>query len=172
MRLLLDVQKTFNSLQRALSPDSKAYFILDGLDECNDAERELLIQQLQELQKVFSLLLCVSLRLGPRNPIYLSPRPFTNALTSSIRDDNPEIESFIEVDLESRIESQKVVIGHPALVLEIQDALLRGSQGLFLWVSLQIEIFPRTFQKRFPAFFGDARNSESRIKDWYWSSSR
>jgi hypothetical protein len=31
------------------------------------------------------------------------------------------------------------MIGDPALILEIQDALLEGSQGMFLWVALQIK---------------------------------
>jgi hypothetical protein len=31
------------------------------------------------------------------------------------------------------------VIGNPNLILEIRDALLKGSQGMFLWVALQIE---------------------------------
>jgi ankyrin repeat protein len=69
----------------------------------------------------------------------LSPERFTAARVTSIPDDNPDIEAFISAELESRIESKKLVIGNPALILEIQDTLLEGSQGMFLWVALQIE---------------------------------
>ena len=61
----LDFEKIFSLLQRALPPNCKAYFILDGLDECDYAERKLLIQQLRKLQEIFTLLLCVSFRLEP-----------------------------------------------------------------------------------------------------------
>ncbi|KAJ5295400.1 hypothetical protein N7508_010221 [Penicillium antarcticum] len=47
--------------------------------------------------------------------------------------------NFIQSDLENRIESGKLTIGNPTLILEIQDALLKGSEGMFLWVALQIE---------------------------------
>jgi hypothetical protein len=57
---------------------------------------------------------------------------FTATITTLIPDDNPDIEVFIGAKLESCIESKKLVIGNPALILEIQDALLKKSQGMFL----------------------------------------
>ena len=45
----LDFERIFSLLRRALSPNCKAYFILDGLDECDYAERKILIQQLRKL---------------------------------------------------------------------------------------------------------------------------
>jgi ankyrin repeat protein len=136
--LAMDFEKIFGLLRCALPPKFKAYFVLDGLDECDSAEREILIPQLQKLQQIFSLLLCVSIRLDPDNVLKLSPERFTAARVT-IPDDNPDIKAFISAELESRIESKKLVIGNPALILEIQDALLEGSQGMFLWVALQIE---------------------------------
>jgi hypothetical protein len=56
-----------------------------------------------------------------------------------ILDDNLNIEGFIRAELESCIESKRLVIGNPTLILEIQDTLLAKSQGMFLWVALQIE---------------------------------
>jgi len=137
--LALDFGKIFSLLQRALPPKSRVYFVLDGLDECDSTEREILISQLQKLQQTFSLLLCVSIRLDPNTVLNLSPERFTAARVTSVPDDNPDIEAFITAELESRIESKRLVIGNPALILEIQDTLLEGSQGMFLWVALQIE---------------------------------
>ena len=135
----LEFERIFSLLQRALSPNCKAYFVLDGLDECNYAERKILIPQLRKLQETFALLLCVSLRLEPNNASKLCLEQFTAVRITSIPNDNPDIEAFVGAELESCIESKKLVIGNPALILEIQDALLEGSQGMFLWVVLQIE---------------------------------
>ncbi|KAF7507921.1 hypothetical protein GJ744_009955 [Endocarpon pusillum] len=135
----LDFEGLFRLLQRALPPKCKAYFILDGLDECNDVERNIMISQLRKLQEIFALLLCVSLRLEPNNASKMCSEQLTAARITSIPDDNPDIAAFIGAELESCIESEKLVIGNPALILEIQDALLKGSQGMFLWVVLQIE---------------------------------
>jgi ankyrin repeat domain-containing protein 50 len=137
--LALDFERIFSLLQRALPPNCKAYFILDGLDECDYAERKVLIQQLRKLQEIFTLLLCVSFRLEPNNALKLGSEQFAAAIVTSIPNDNPDIEAFIGAELESCIESKKLVIGNPALILEIQDALLEKSQGMFLWVALQIE---------------------------------
>src|SRR5271170_2060402 len=135
----LDFERIFSLLQRALPPNCKAYFILDGLDECDDAERKVLIQQLRKLQEIFTLLLCVSFRPEPNKTLKLGSEQFTATIITLIPDDNPDIEAFIGAELESCIKSKKLVIGNPALILEIQVALLEKSQGMFLWVALQIE---------------------------------
>jgi ankyrin repeat domain-containing protein 50 len=137
--LALDLDRIFTLLQHALPPDCKAYFILDGLDECDFAERKILIQQLRKLQETFALVLCVSIRLDPKNALILSLEQFTAARITSIPEKNSDIEAFIVTELESCIESKELVIGDPTLILEIQDALLEGSQGMFLWVALQIK---------------------------------
>ena len=137
----LDFESLFNLLSHTLPPDTNAYFILDGLDECNVIERNTVIQQLRKLQETFALRLCVSLRLGPANFHILDPQlqQLIAAKTISIPDDNPEIDAFIMSELESHVESGKLKLGHPALVLEIYEALTKGSQGMFLWAALQVE---------------------------------
>ncbi|KFY38347.1 hypothetical protein V494_04397 [Pseudogymnoascus sp. VKM F-4513 (FW-928)] len=136
--LALDFEMIFSLLERALPPKSKAYFVLDGLDECVPTEREILVLQLRKLQETFPLVLCISVRLDPGNVLKLSPERFIAAQIISIPDDNPDIDAFISAELESHIESKRLVIGDPLLILEIQDRLMTGSQGMFLWVALQI----------------------------------
>ncbi|KAI9768828.1 MAG: hypothetical protein M1840_004642 [Geoglossum simile] len=135
----LDFERIFALLQRALPPGHKAYFILDGLDGCGYAEREMLIQQLRKLQKTFTLFLCASTRLDPGGALILSSEQFIATRIASIPDKNPDIGTFIEAELANCIESKRLVIGDPGLILKIQDALLEGSQGMFLWVALQIK---------------------------------
>ncbi|OBT79642.1 hypothetical protein VF21_01285 [Pseudogymnoascus sp. 05NY08] len=136
--LALDFEIIFSLLQRAIAPKSRAYFVLDGLDECDSAEREILVLQLRKLQDIFPLVLCLSVRLDPGNVLKLSPERFIAAHVTSIPSDNPDIAAFISAELESHIESNRLVIGDPTLILEIQDFLLKRSQGMFLWVALQI----------------------------------
>lgn len=135
----LDIETILNELRRALPSNTKAYFVLDGLDECDHSEAEILIQQLQELQKVLVLLLCVSYRVEPRKALELSFEQFIEPSFASIPDVNPEIDAYIDAELTNCLESKKLVIGEPTLKEEIQDALLKGAQGMFLWVALQIQ---------------------------------
>ncbi|KAK1772738.1 ankyrin repeat-containing domain protein [Phialemonium atrogriseum] len=137
--LVLDFETILNLLRRALPPDFKAYFVLDGLDACDDLQRRELIRQVRKVQDAFALLLCVSFRLEADNVMRLSPEPFANHSIITISEDNPDIENFVSAELERRIESRNLMMGDPTLVIEIQDALLRGAQGMFLWVVLQIE---------------------------------
>ncbi|OBT54916.1 hypothetical protein VE04_06568 [Pseudogymnoascus sp. 24MN13] len=134
----LDFEMMFSLLQRAIAPNSRAYFVLDGLDECDSAEREILVLQLRKLQGIFPLVLCLSVRLDPGNVLKLSLERFIAAQVISIPSDNPDITSFISAELESHIESNRLVIGDPSLILEIRDFLLERSHGMFLWVALQI----------------------------------
>jgi ankyrin repeat protein/DNA replication protein DnaC len=135
----LDFEGLFSLLQQTIPSSFKAYFILDGVDECDDVERQILIQQIRKLQEIFALLLCVSTRLEVDNALGLRLEQFANPSVISIPDNNPDIESFISAELESCLQSRKLAIGDPALILEIRNALLEGAQGMFLWVALQIE---------------------------------
>jgi ankyrin repeat protein len=131
--------KFFSLLKFALPLNSKAYFILDGLDELKSDERKTIIQQLKRLQETIPLLLCVSLRVDPNNVYELSSEQFVSAKITAIPEDNPDINAFIGAELERCIKSRDLRLGHPDLILEIRDALLKGSQGMFLWVALQIK---------------------------------
>ncbi|KAI9668478.1 MAG: hypothetical protein M1829_005356 [Trizodia sp. TS-e1964] len=135
----LDLEEIIGLLQHAVPLNYKAYFILDGLDECDFAERQILIQKLRNLQEKFTLLVCVSFRLDPNNALNLGSGQFNVALHTSFPEDNPDIEAFIWAELNSCLKSNKLVIGDPALILEIQNTLQEKSQAMFLWVALQIE---------------------------------
>ena len=138
-RPTLGVDSIFNLIQNTLPTDFKAYVILDGIDDCHYAEREELIQHLHELQVKFNLLLCISHRLESNSLLKHYVENLKAATSTSIPDNNPDIEEFIEAELESCIQSRKLVLGDHSLKVEIQDALQAGSKGMFLWTALQIE---------------------------------
>ncbi|KAJ5170121.1 uncharacterized protein N7500_002904 [Penicillium coprophilum] len=131
-------------LTTCLSPLRKTtrfFLVVDGLDELDGHQRDIVIQQLADLQsETFMMLLCISLREAPNeSPLKANFSQFAAPIITPIPNNTADIEEFIESELESRIESGKLTIGSPLLILEIQDALLKGSQGMFLWVALQIE---------------------------------
>ncbi|KAL5610409.1 hypothetical protein FOBRF1_006526 [Fusarium oxysporum] len=139
---ILDSDGIIHLLSRTLKPTCRAFFILDGLDECNENQREEMIRRLQQVQSVFPLLICLSFRQEAGNALTLRPEHFAKPSVIFIPENNPDIAEFIQTELErrleSRVESRRLRVGEPTLVLEIRDALLERAQGMFLWVVLQI----------------------------------
>ena len=135
----LDLEGVFSLLHRVLGEIKPVYIVLDGLDECDSTTGELLLQQLQKLQKTIPLHLCISIRLGPAKNQGLSFKELTTTRTVFMPDDNPDIVMFIEGELANLVSSGKLKLGDPVLVLDIQQKLMDGSQGMFLWVALQLQ---------------------------------
>ena len=138
------IERIMGLLTSFLTPLRKTrrfYLVVDGLDELDVHERDIVIQQLSVLQsETFAMLLCISLREDPNeSPLKNTFARLAAPVVTPIPNNTPDIERFIETELEHRIESGQLAIGSPLLILEIQDALLKGSQGMFLWVALQIE---------------------------------
>lgn len=134
-----DTEEVLELIIQGFPPSQKAYFVLDGLDECNDKEKMILGQAVQKIQRVLKVLVCVSSRGEPNSALELIIDQISATHVISMPDDNPDIKTFIEADLERCLVQKRLVIGDPTLIIEIQDALLKGSQGMFLWVTLQIQ---------------------------------
>ncbi|KAJ5740615.1 hypothetical protein N7493_000487 [Penicillium malachiteum] len=119
---------------------SHFFFVVDGIDDLTAYERVVTIAELSKLQERVSIHLCVSFRSDPTS---LERRfysdDFVNATVMPIPDNTSEIQAFILEELEVCLETQKLVVGDPTLILEIREALFNGSQGMFLWAALQIE---------------------------------
>ena len=80
-------------------------------------------------------------------------------------DNKSDIEHFIRETLEGHINSSKIAIGDPALIPEIQDALVKGSQGMFLWVALQIQTLYVIWKARGLTAAPDPSEEEIRYRD-------
>jgi hypothetical protein len=87
---------------------------------------------------LFSIRICYSFRLEADNALRLDTKDFINCATVAIPEDNPEIEQFICDELEHCIDDELLILGDPTLVADIMNTLLNLSQGMFLWVALQI----------------------------------
>ncbi|CAH0048472.1 unnamed protein product [Clonostachys solani] len=118
--------------------DARVHFVLDGVDECQEYDSIEIIKALGEMQKFMHLSVCVSIRSGTQDHQSLF-RPLLNSQTMSMPEKNPDIGKFIEKELERRIDAKQLVLGQEGLVVEIRDALIKGANGMFLWVALQID---------------------------------
>ncbi|KAH7118972.1 hypothetical protein B0J11DRAFT_552234 [Dendryphion nanum] len=134
-----DTEKVLDILLRGFPFANRLYFVIDGLDECSALERETFVGILGKLQKRATLMLCLSFRVEPNKNLGLVFKSLAVPHICPIPEDNPDIQTFIEVELERCLQSRNLVIGDPTIILDIQDALSKGSQGMFLWVALQIQ---------------------------------
>lgn len=131
----LDYESMATLLSRTSLTGHKRYIVLDGLDLCKKSVMTEILEQLQNLQKQIPILLCVSLRLQPQSSLQTRFQDWT--ILSA--DSSSDIEAFTESELVRCLESGTLKIGDPALILDIQDSLIKGSKGMFLWVVLQIK---------------------------------
>lgn len=126
-------------LEATIDTKRKSTIVLDGLDLCEENERQDVTNFIAELQKRRFILVCISSRVGSG----AEPRALSGTLIRSsvvVQPDNgSDISTFVTTELERRLETGELIIGDPSLILEIRDALVKGSQGMFLWVALLIQ---------------------------------
>jgi hypothetical protein len=125
-------------LRGAIPPQHKIYLILDGLNLCSLAARMEVTKFIQQLQEQAIVLTCVSYRQEPNVELDTAIQHLQLCEAVSMPENTLDIEAFIEAELSFRLESRSLNLGDASLIVEIQDALLEGSKGMFLWVVLQI----------------------------------
>lgn len=134
-----DTFKLFDLLAMVVPPKFQACIIIDGLDACDKAESKQVLKDLQRLQDLFPIRVCLSFRTDFKSGQNMLHREMKTQTVFSIPEENPDIEGFITAELERRLESRHLKIGNPGIIAEIHDALTCGAQGMFLWVVLQID---------------------------------
>ncbi|KAK7947066.1 uncharacterized protein PG986_011387 [Apiospora aurea] len=140
------MESRFDGLRRAEIKDgirsvvcdfSRVYIIVDGLDECSGLPGD----DFKDLCNFFGSLAARELANSTRVAIFSRPgySAITNALPNPLEiqvDDGSnadDIKTFVQektVDLAKR----------PSALQQIQNNLLNGAEGVFLWVSLSIKI--------------------------------
>ncbi|KAI0968303.1 hypothetical protein F4678DRAFT_443988 [Xylaria arbuscula] len=115
------------------------FVILDGIDEVDADDRSHIIEFLKQLQHSSHSKFCVSYRLTADSRVCRELTALGPGDAIQMPEENPDITSFIQSRLEFCIETGKLALGDPTLILEISQALESGAQGMFLWVVLQIE---------------------------------
>lgn len=138
---VLDDTAVLSLLSRVLDTlNGHIYFVLDGIDDCDRTETQKVISTLRDLidySENSTLHVFVSLRIqvDDVNSKYQGLNP---ERLLSIPDENPDISSYIDAQLRMRIESEQLVFGDPTIVVEIQDALLEGAQGMYEYSILEV----------------------------------
>jgi hypothetical protein len=136
----LGVHEMLSLLLEFCNKQQKIYLVLDGLDLCKKEDIEVIVGFVKQLQEEMWVLTCVSLRQQPDREPDAVYRGFRTLQISSLPDNNSDIASFIDAELARCVEDSNLKLGNAALILTIRDALLAGSNGMFLWVSLQIKV--------------------------------
>jgi hypothetical protein len=119
------------------------YIVIDGLDICDDADTTEVSKFLRKVQDLFGTRVCVSHRqrpsTGSKGAMNILDRNLGKVRAVPLPNNYDDIKTFIETELARCLENQSLVLGRPTLILDIQKALLEGSNGMFLWVVLQIK---------------------------------
>ncbi|KAF2971321.1 hypothetical protein GQX73_g2286 [Xylaria multiplex] len=113
----------------------QVHIVLDGFDECDDEETELVKHGLIQVQPFCKII--ISIRSQANDPA--TPRLNWDYSEMIVPENNPDLKEFIDSELRRRIQSKTLSLGSPELIIDIRDALLGGARGMFLWVVLQIE---------------------------------
>lgn len=117
----------------------RIFVVLDGLDECELKVRREVHKFLHDIQAQHVVSICLSIR----ENINLPPNPVDSGtittFTISLPKETPDIGRFIDAELQDRINSGELNINEFRIFPAIKEALIKGSQGMFLWVALQIK---------------------------------
>ncbi|KAI0905239.1 hypothetical protein F4823DRAFT_611766, partial [Ustulina deusta] len=119
-------------------PPRVFYIVIDGLDECEKPDCDMLLKALSSLAIVGgSIRLFFSCRDSLRGGIR---REFTafESLSMDCPPAHHDISMFIEDIVKEKIQNNELSIGDPSLEQDIKRALSKGAQGMFLWVTFQL----------------------------------
>ena len=140
----LNTDQVLSNMLLLLHHHKHYIMVLDGLDECEHEEVLVLIESIQSLLKSSKHVFKV---------FWTGRSDFTSRLSEQFRPDfqihisptnnGPEIARYIELALADALESNKLKLRNPKIVLKIHDTLVTGAHEMF--VSFQL-IAPRLHQ--------------------------
>jgi hypothetical protein len=125
----LDIEDMRFLLRDSYSEKQRIYLIIDGLDLCSPEEQKVVAEFLRDIRAEFWVLQCASLR---------QKSDLVGGRVVPLPDNSLDLAEFIEADLTRCLENNILKLGDATLILKIQDSLVEGSKGMFLWVALQI----------------------------------
>jgi hypothetical protein len=128
-----DEQLILNFVRELLPPGPIYSLIVDGLDECPETERQTTLEILQQLQRHYKIRICLSFRQDAADLAKVAAGILNGKWTLLIPENNPDIEAYIDAELHERLESDRLCIGDPAIILPIQHALVTGAQGMYVF---------------------------------------
>ena len=136
----LDLEE-LSSLLRLHWPKSlnAIFIIVDGIDECPDAEIREVLLWLNNVYKNREPGALLKIFFTSRQEISRwERRVFINHTSMSMPQANTEIPDYIRMKLEESGQTGSLAVQDPTLISKISDVLETGAQGMFLWVAFQI----------------------------------
>ena len=119
------------------------YIVIDGLDICDGTDTTEVSKFLRKVQNLFGTRVCVShhqqLSTGSKGAVNILDRHLLGVRVVPLPNNHDDIRTFIDTELARCLENEPFELGRPTLILDIQKALLEGSNGMFLWIVLQIK---------------------------------
>ena len=135
--ITLDTERVLSSMLLLLPRHKHYVMVIDGLDECEYDEVRALVKLLQPLLKsskhVFKLFWTGRSDFATRVSAQLQPDHEIHILPSN---NGPEIARFIQLALEDALESNRLKLRDPNIILNIQDALESGANEMFVITSI------------------------------------
>jgi hypothetical protein len=134
-RLLEDSPPDFEELSDLMENVSAAsqeqFIVIDAIDECKKGERGELLSALRRLMDSSRVKTKIFLASGPHIGIELKKAlkiSYRVSMTSPAV--HSDIKTYIESVIGKKRDSGELVVGQTQLITEIQDALIRGAQGM------------------------------------------
>ncbi|KAL5585649.1 hypothetical protein FOVSG1_013341 [Fusarium oxysporum f. sp. vasinfectum] len=115
------------------------FIFIDGLDECNTAERRALLDVLSSLATTTTLGLRIFI--ASRDSVYVDLKGrFSHMEHVSMAPVNlaSDIRIYVEATVQERMRDKDLVCEDPRLLDEIRDTLTHHADGMFLWVTFLI----------------------------------
>ncbi|KAJ5769463.1 hypothetical protein N7520_004022 [Penicillium odoratum] len=134
-----DYRRMRKLLSLALSPRKRTFMVIDGIDELSSSEMRVFFERFSDLQRRTGVSLCIAARQDSSDAVKSSQKFLQKTVVTQVPQNMEEIKSYIHREIKHRLWSEQLIVKDTDLILEIQDALYKGSQGMFLWVSLLIE---------------------------------
>ncbi|KAI9039617.1 putative TFIIIC transcription initiation factor complex subunits Tfc3 [Aspergillus affinis] len=136
----IDTPEVIEFLIKHLGRDKKKYIILDGLDECDSKVIREVAGAMAQLCKEFVSNVKILWAGRPDTerqfPTEIAPHFKILMAESKVK---PDIDLCIDTALSRCLETNKLKLGDPRLILEISNTLRDKSNGMFLWTCLCIE---------------------------------
>lgn len=125
-----EFEEVLELLQMGIAPLRTFYIIIDGLDECERNDRRDILQVLSSLTSS-----------GSKVKVFMASREnISREITKTFRSiehismgcssAQSEIAAFVEDTIQERLETEDLVVGDPALINDVKQALIEGAEGM------------------------------------------
>ncbi|KAI0545445.1 hypothetical protein F4679DRAFT_462080 [Xylaria curta] len=134
-----DLDEIVTFLRDITYKSGSSYIVIDGLDECEKRER---IRLLQALSSLVATAANTKIFLASRESLEEEIRshfPTVRQASMDNPDAHDDIIFYIRGILQTKIDMEKLVVGDSSLINEIENALIQGADGMFLWVFFQVQ---------------------------------